>query len=136
MSNKKDDQDCCKPLSDGMSPSFFKALCDPNRITLLSWLCACRKATSVKELAQCCTVDLSVVSRHLSLLKNAKILSAEKKGKEVYYSVNGVSLVKTLRDMADAIERTCQPKTKGRPKAFLKKEQKNEKQKRQKKQKR
>lgn len=46
-------------------------------------------------------------SRHLAILRDAGIVSAERRGKEVYYSICAPSLVETLRSLADAIEACC-----------------------------
>jgi len=58
-------------------------------------------------MAECCPVNVSVVSRHLALLRDAGILAAERRGKEVYYSVRYPQLVATLRAIANAIEACC-----------------------------
>ncbi|MCH8054507.1 MAG: winged helix-turn-helix transcriptional regulator [Planctomycetes bacterium] len=102
---------CCADMGKLLEPRFFKALSDPNRIALLSRLAKCRRPCGVSELVGCCGVDISVVSRHLALLRDAGILRAEKRGKEVYYSVRCEEVVSTLRRIADAIEACC-PKTK------------------------
>ncbi len=99
----------CLDISDAMEPQFFKALCDPNRIAILvrlSQLCA---PCTVSQINECCSVDISVVSRHLAVLRDAGILESRKQGKEVYYSVRYKELVTTLRSMADAIEGCCVP---------------------------
>ena len=96
---------CCPDLKD-LSP-LFKAMGDPNRMAILERLCNCSDQTNVKELSTCCDVDLSVVSRHLSILKKSGILKAEKKGKEVFYSVNSKELATALRSIADYIEKSC-----------------------------
>lgn len=98
---------CCQGLEQFFSPEFFKALCDPNRLTILSRLAQICGPATVSQIAVCCTVDLSVVSRHLAKMRDAKILLSEKKGKEVFYSVNTEHLILTLRQMADAIEACC-----------------------------
>jgi ArsR family transcriptional regulator len=89
--------------------SLFKALGEPNRFTIFNQICSTSatgcKQTNVNEIKEsCCDVDLSVVSRHLSVLKDAGVLSAEKKGKEVLYSLNGPELAALLRKLADEIE--------------------------------
>lgn len=88
--------------------SIFKALGDPNRMAIFQRFCQGTREnegkTNVKELSNCCDVDLSVVSRHLTQLKKAGVLSAEKNGKEVHYSLNGKELAKMLRDLADVVE--------------------------------
>ncbi len=98
---------CCVDMGKLLEPRFFKALGDPNRIALLSRLSKCRRPCGVSELVACCCVDTSVVSRHLALLRDAGILRAEKRGKEVYYSVRCEEVVRTLRRIADALEACC-----------------------------
>lgn len=86
---------------------FFKALCDPNRLAILHWLAGRVGARNVGEISQCCPVDLSVVSRHLALMKQAGLLKAEKRGKEVYYSIQTGSLPQVLRGLADYFDNCC-----------------------------
>jgi len=90
-----------------MRPAFFKALSDPNRIAILARLSACCRACTVTEIAECCPINVSVVSRHLAMLRDAGILEARKSGKEVYYSVRYSTLAQKLRQMADAIDACC-----------------------------
>ena len=105
---------CCE-MDSLLEPRFFRALCDPSRIALLARLTQCCRPCGVSELAQCCTTDLSVVSRHLATLRDAGILSSEKRGKEVFYSVRYDELVKTLRSLADCFEACCGSKPDGQP---------------------
>jgi DNA-binding transcriptional ArsR family regulator len=107
MSEHQPHMSCCQRIGELVVPRFFKALSDPNRIALLERLAQCQEPCTVSQMAACCPVDLSVVSRHLALLREAGILHAEKRGKEVYYSVRFSALVATLRDIADAIEACC-----------------------------
>ena len=67
----------------------------------------------VNEIAKHFPIDVSVVSRHLAILRNERILLAEKQGKEVYYSVRYEFLSSIFRDFANAIESCCPPKEKG-----------------------
>ncbi len=98
---------CCSGLGGLLAPKLFKALCDPNRVAILVRLAEACVPRAVSEVAECCTVDLSVVSRHLAQLRDAGILQAERRGKEVLYSVRVGELVRTLRAIADALERCC-----------------------------
>jgi ArsR family transcriptional regulator len=91
-----------KKLSD-----LFKVLSDPNRMSLVAHLCSCREA-NVGELSKCCSIDLSVVSRHLSKLKGVGVLGARKKGKEVFYDLKAKELATMLRELADEIEKSHQ----------------------------
>ncbi|HZE89345.1 MAG TPA: metalloregulator ArsR/SmtB family transcription factor [Verrucomicrobiae bacterium] len=88
-------------------PRFFRALCDPNRLALLGRLAECGRPCGVTELSGCCAVDFSVVSRHLATLRDAGILAASRRGKEIYYEVRAAELIGTLRAIADAIEGCC-----------------------------
>ncbi len=108
---------CCPDIGEVLQARFFRALCDPNRIALLTRLARCCKPCTVSEMSRCCPTDFSVVSRHLAILREAGILEAQKRGKEVYYSVRFEELVATLRSMADAIEACCLPKDPTRRKA-------------------
>ena len=83
---------------------LFKSLSDPNRLKILDRLCAEKCECTVTEVAECCNIDMSVVSRHLKILKEAGIISAQKKGKSVYYQVNRKEVASFLRSVADRIE--------------------------------
>jgi DNA-binding transcriptional ArsR family regulator len=100
---------CCPALRRWLSPEFFRALGDPNRLAVLIALADDGHEKTVTQLASCCPVDLSVVSRHLRILRDAKILEARKRGKEVLYRVRFDVLVQTLRSLADALEGCCPP---------------------------
>ncbi|HCU68433.1 MAG TPA: transcriptional regulator [Desulfomicrobium sp.] len=61
----------------------MKALAHPTRLMMIEELsrgerCVC----DLRDLAGC---DLSTVSKHLALLKDAGIVEDEKRGKQVYY---------------------------------------------------
>lgn len=99
-----------KEFKNEIDPKFFKALGDPNRLSILSWLANCRKPISVSDVRQCCNVDASVVSRHLSTLKDAGILKSAKSGKSVFYEVNVGKVVSLLRTLANNLESCCSPK--------------------------
>ncbi len=93
-------------------PAFYRALCDPTRLSILAWLAQQRVPRNVSEIAgsSCCSIDLSVVSRHLACLRDAGIIESSRRGREVIYRVRTEALVDTLRGLADAIEQCC-PKT-------------------------
>lgn len=98
---------CCGPIDRLLDPELFKALCDPTRAKLLGCLAKCGRACSVTEVAECCSVDFSVVSRHLQVLERAGILESSKEGRTVSYAVKYGHLCRALRGLADAIEQCC-----------------------------
>ena len=103
----KHEHNCCSGLSDFLSAKLFKALSDPNRLTILERLVAAGEAQTVSQVSACCPINISVVSRHLAFLRDVGILRAEKKGKEVYYRVRVTPFVTWLREFADALESCC-----------------------------
>ncbi|MDH5373690.1 MAG: metalloregulator ArsR/SmtB family transcription factor [Acidimicrobiia bacterium] len=98
---------CCDELSVVVQPELFKALSDPNRLVLLTTLSERAEPSTVSEAAECCSVDMSVVSRHLTMMRNAGLVTAEKRGRQVFYSVPRLKLATQLRAMADALESCC-----------------------------
>ena len=83
---------------------FFKALGDASRIAILRRLAEHGKPMTVGEVAECCPTCVSVVSRHLAMLREAGILEARRLGREVYYCIRFAELAATLRGMAEAVE--------------------------------
>ena len=76
---------------------------------MLAHLATGEGSQTVTQAAGCCPTDISVTSRHLSTLRDAGIVEAEKQGREVLYSVRYAELSKALRRMADAIDSCCPP---------------------------
>lgn len=96
------------PVDTLLDPVLFKALADPTRASLIACLAKCGRGCSVGEVAECCDVDFSVVSRHLALLARAGVLDARKDGRTVYYRVRYAELARTFRSLAAAIDE-CVP---------------------------
>jgi DNA-binding transcriptional ArsR family regulator len=108
--NKRDDKRpaaCCRGLQDLLSPKLFKALCDPRRLALLVRLAEAGQPCTVGVVADGSGIDMSVVSRHLAILREAGIIQCEKRGKEVWCVVQTRAVVEVLRDLADALEACC-----------------------------
>lgn len=87
-----------------LEPALFKALGDPTRATLVACIARCGRGCSVKEVSACCSVDTSVVSRHLSTLEGAGLLVSERAGRVVRYRVRYEDVSATLRALADAFD--------------------------------
>lgn len=98
---------CCRTLEDLLDPRLFRALSDPTRLRILMRLTQCSGPCSVTDASDCCNVDFSVVSRHLSILHDAGILQAAKQGRTVHYTVRYAALSQALRALADAIDACC-----------------------------
>ncbi|MFG0283078.1 MAG: ArsR/SmtB family transcription factor [Phycisphaerales bacterium JB039] len=92
------------PVDRLLDPELFKALADPTRVRLLACLVKCARPCSVSEVAECCSVDFSVVARHLTLLARAGVLAADKQGRTVWYAPRTADLTAHLRQLADALD--------------------------------
>jgi ArsR family transcriptional regulator, arsenate/arsenite/antimonite-responsive transcriptional repressor len=66
--------------------SIFKALNDPTRREILELLH--EKDLTAGEIAEQFSMSWPSISHHLDLLKQAKLVIAEKEGQYIYYSLN------------------------------------------------
>ncbi|MFH0881745.1 MAG: metalloregulator ArsR/SmtB family transcription factor [bacterium] len=94
---------CCPGLEDLFDSQFFKALSDPNRIAILAELARKGRPCTVTELSECCPRDLSVVSRHLTALRDAGVVKSERKGKQVYYWVRVIDVADRMRGIVASL---------------------------------
>ena len=95
---------CCPELARAASPALFKALSDETRLHILLCLASCPCVQPVSAIAGCCSVDMSVVSRHLAVLRRAGVVDVQRQGKLALYSVRREAFAGSLRALADAIE--------------------------------
>lgn len=109
--HRNKDEECCG-IQGIPDPNFLKAVSDSTRLRILAHLVEAKEPEIVSEIAKSFPVDVSVVSRHLAILRKEGILLAEKQGKEVYYSVRYEFLSSIFRGFARAIESCCPPKEK------------------------
>ena len=87
-----------------LDAELFKALSDPTRLALLTCLIKCGRPCSVTEVAECCSVDFSVVARHLAALARVGVLRAEKKGRTHWYVAPSAELSARFREIGSAID--------------------------------
>jgi len=83
---------------------LLKALGEFNRLSIVYELCQCAAPQNAMCLCSCCGVDASGVSRHLKTLEQEGVLSSEKKGRQVTYSLNRKEVANNLRTLADIVE--------------------------------
>ena len=95
------------PLDELLDAELFKALSDPTRLKLLACLTKCGCPSSVSDVTECCSVDFSVVSRHLAILEKAGVLWSVKQGRTVRYGVRYQHVSAALNDVASAFEQCC-----------------------------
>ncbi|MEI8352600.1 MAG: metalloregulator ArsR/SmtB family transcription factor [bacterium] len=69
----------------GVRANIIKALAHPARLLMVDHLA--KRPLCVRDIRNLVGSDLSTVSKHLSVLKNAGIVSDEKRGVQVFYSL-------------------------------------------------
>ena len=100
---------CCQTLEQWLAPETFKALAEPSRAALLIHMAGGDGPHTVGSLAAHLPIDVSVVSRHLRVLREVGVVRAEKHGKEVRLHLDCGDLIRMLRNLADALESCCPP---------------------------
>jgi DNA-binding transcriptional ArsR family regulator len=78
---------------------ILKAMAHPTRLFIVDEL-ARSGPRCVCDLTEMVGVDMSTVSRHLAMLKNAGIVADEKRGAQVYYSLR----VRCVLDFFECVE--------------------------------
>jgi len=76
----------------------FKGLSDPVRLRIFHIL-ATKGELCVCHLTEGLSLPQSTVSRHLSVLKQSRLIVAERKGKWVYYELLDDAVVQTLAEL-------------------------------------
>ncbi|QJD91344.1 winged helix-turn-helix transcriptional regulator [Duganella dendranthematis] len=76
----------------------FEALASKPRRQILAYLSEAELSTS--DLAARFEMSAPAISRHLSILENAGLVTSERRGQFVLYKLNGDSLVNTLTSYA------------------------------------
>jgi DNA-binding transcriptional ArsR family regulator len=76
----------------------FEALASSPRRQILAYLSDAKLSTS--DLAQRFSMSAPAISRHLSILENAGLVSRQREGQFVYYQLNRDSLVNSLTGYA------------------------------------
>lgn len=64
---------------------IIKAIAHPTRLFIVDELS--RKERCVAELTDMVGADMSTISKHLAILKSTGIVSAEKRGSQMYYTL-------------------------------------------------
>jgi DNA-binding transcriptional ArsR family regulator len=78
---------------------MFRLLGEPNRLSLV-YACL-EEPQSVQTLAADIDISMSLASHHLRLLRAARLLRAERRGKQVFYVAADEHVQRVLRDMVE-----------------------------------
>ncbi|HTD35881.1 MAG TPA: metalloregulator ArsR/SmtB family transcription factor [Candidatus Limnocylindrales bacterium] len=83
-------QRCCPPArvdrADHTADSLlFKALADPNRLTMLATMARADDEVCVCDFTDALPLEQPTVSHHLKILRDARLVTCERRGTWVYY---------------------------------------------------
>jgi ArsR family transcriptional regulator len=86
---------CCKPATRPalnhtqaeQTASLFAALADPTRLTILNLLAKSEGEVCVCDITASFKLGQPTISHHLKILRDAGLITGDKRGKWVYYSL-------------------------------------------------
>ena len=80
---------------------IIKAMAHPSRLFIIEELD--KKERCVGELTEMIGADASTVSKHLSILKNAGLVSDEKRGNSIYYTLRCICIMDFIGCVEDVL---------------------------------
>jgi DNA-binding transcriptional ArsR family regulator len=66
---------------------FLQALADPVRLSIVQQLVAQAEAVCACDFVECCTVSQPTISHHLKVLRDAGVVTSERRGTNIVYSL-------------------------------------------------
>jgi ArsR family transcriptional regulator len=84
---------------------IMKALAHPTRLFIVHELAGSERC--VCELTEMVGADISTISKHLSLLKNAGIVRTDRRGTSIYYSLRMPCVLRFFTCVDEVIERNA-----------------------------
>lgn len=98
---------CCGDAAEAcakvLDTLFFKALCEPARISLIQALVLKGRA-DVGTLANEVPQDRSVVARHLQLMQRAGLLISSTEGRNTFYEIDTRSILGRLEEITSLMK--------------------------------
>lgn len=80
---------------------LFRLLGDPTRLRIV--VSCLRTPLAVSDIADRLGLSVSLVSHHLRLLKGARLVRADRQGKQVYYEADDAHVRRMVEDMVSHI---------------------------------
>lgn len=85
-------QRCCPPatvITKGFEPAaaLVKAIADPYRLAMLATLAASADEVCVCDFTDALPLNQPTISHHLRILREAKLVTSERRGTWVYYRI-------------------------------------------------
>jgi ArsR family transcriptional regulator len=66
---------------------FLQALADPVRLSIIRQIVACDDSVCACDFVECCTVSQPTISHHLKVLREAGVVTCERQGTNIVYSL-------------------------------------------------
>jgi ArsR family transcriptional regulator len=66
---------------------FLQALADPVRLSIVRQIASMNDAVCACDFVECCTVSQPTISHHLKVLREAGVVSSERQGTNIIYSL-------------------------------------------------
>ncbi|UFN51226.1 metalloregulator ArsR/SmtB family transcription factor [Roseomonas sp. OT10] len=79
----------------------FRLMSDPTRLRII--LACLDEPAAVGEMADRLGISASLASHHLRLLRAARLLQADRRGRQVFYTVGDAHVRSMLTDMTDHV---------------------------------
>ena len=80
---------------------LFRLLGDPSRLRIV--VSCLRTPLAVSDIAERLGLSVSLVSHHLRLLKGARLVRADRQGRQVFYGADDVHVRRMVEDMVTHI---------------------------------
>lgn len=87
-----------------MAASQIKALAHPLRLSILLFIDK-NKTVNVNKIYNTLKLEQSITSQHLKILRNANLVTSNREGKLIYYSVNYTKVKRIVDIVNDFINR-------------------------------
>lgn len=79
----------------------FQSLGDPNRLRILAIIGS--RVCSVSELVEATGLSQPLVSHHLRILRERKLVDAKRQGPFIYYQLHDAGILEVMKHMAAAL---------------------------------
>jgi len=89
-----------RELAEILDSKLFKALCEPARVEIVKFLTVEGRA-DLGTIAAGFAQDASVISRHLAILHDAGVVRRDKRGRHVFFELDGGNVVGQLERILD-----------------------------------
>jgi DNA-binding transcriptional ArsR family regulator len=66
---------------------LLQAIADPVRLSIVRQLAASRDSVCACDFTECCTVSQPTVSHHLKVLREAGVVTTQRRGTYIYYQL-------------------------------------------------